>query len=113
MAANVRETTSKRVSLISFIRFSLQAGWIANFEPPRPEGRRFLDYAQRYSAHVSVYRLIPTQYVDSCVVVCIVLIPTGPARSVMVVEIRRHVPAHNRSFSLVNEFLEVLYDKFL
>ena len=25
-----------------------------SFEPPRPEGRRFLDYAQRYSAHVSV-----------------------------------------------------------
>jgi hypothetical protein len=23
-------------------------------EPPRPEGRGFLDYAQRYSAHVSV-----------------------------------------------------------
>ena len=36
-----------------------------------------------------------------------------PARSVMVVEIRLHVPAHDRSFSLVNEFLEVLYDKFL
>src|ERR1700734_4529097 len=48
-------------------------------EPPRPEGRRFLDYAQRYSAHVSVQRLIPSRYVNGCVVVCIVLIPTGQA----------------------------------
>ena len=27
---------------------------LSKVEPPRPEGRGFLDYAQRYSAHVSV-----------------------------------------------------------
>ncbi len=29
---------------------------LSKVEPPRPEGRGFLDYAQRYSAHVSVYK---------------------------------------------------------
>src|ERR1700734_1532516 len=32
MAMNVSETTSKRVNLTSFIRFSRQAGWIAHYK---------------------------------------------------------------------------------
>jgi hypothetical protein len=48
-------------------------------EPLRPEGRRFLDYAQRYSAWVSVQWLIPSQYVYCSVVVCIVGMAAGGA----------------------------------
>jgi len=36
------------------LQWTVRADGCNPVEPPRPEGRRFLDYAQRYSAHVSV-----------------------------------------------------------
>src|SRR5260370_14206385 len=39
---------------LKFCSAKQQRKIIPPLEPPRPEVRRFLDYAQRYSAHVSV-----------------------------------------------------------
>ena len=49
--------TKRGIPALEAIRAAtINAGRLMSWqvEPPRPEGRRFLDYAQRYSAQVSV-----------------------------------------------------------
>src|ERR1700733_11016732 len=52
ITATVRLIAIRRWSSFAVLAFLNLNGYPV--EPPRPEGRRFLDYAQRYSAHVSI-----------------------------------------------------------